>query len=701
MQLQQALTYVRSNQSSIQRNLGTPLLVMAMLSMVVLPMPPFLLDILFSFNISLALVILLVSIYTQRPLDFSSFPTVLLLATLLRLGLNVASTRVVLLYGQEGSGAAGKVIEAFGSVVIGGNYAVGIIVFAILMIINFIVVTKGATRISEVSARFTLDAMPGKQMAIDADLNAGLIDQAEARDRREEIKHEADFYGAMDGASKFVRGDAIAGMAILAINIIGGLFIGTIQHGLSLNEAAEIYILLTIGDGLVAQIPSLLISIAAAIIITRQNKTQDMGETVLNQLFENPHSLVIASGILITMGVVPGMPHFAFLLLGSATSYMSYRLLKNKKIVAVAEEKEKAKELAAQSKARELRDLGWEDVHPVDPIGLEVGYQLIPLVDRAQGGELLARIRGVRKKLSQELGFLIPAVHVRDNLDLAPNEYTVNLMGVCIGKDIIYPDRQLAINPGQVFGVVQGIKAKDPAFNLDAIWVAQDQISHAQTLGYTVVDAATVIATHVSQLLSEQASMLLGHEEMQSLIDILKRQNPKLVESIIPDVVSLSVLTKVAQNLLSEHVPVRDMRTILQAVAEYAPKSLETDVLTAATRIALRRLIVQEIAGNSSELPVITLSPELEGLLHQSMQSGGEQAGLEPGLAERMQTSLREAVQRLEVEGQPTILLTSGVLRTTMARFVKSSLPNLSVLSYQEIPEDRQIKIVSSIGQGS
>ncbi len=699
MQLQGALDYVRSHQQLIQKNIATPILVLALLAMVVLPLPPLLLDMLFSFNISLALVILLVSIYIKRPLDFAAFPTVLLLATLLRLGLNVASTRVVLLYGHEGSDAAGQVIESFGSVVIGGNYTVGIIVFAILMIINFIVVTKGAGRISEVSARFTLDAMPGKQMAIDADLNAGLIDQAEARMRREEITKESDFYGAMDGSSKFVRGDAIAGMAILAINIVGGLLIGILQYDLSVGEAAEIYTLLTIGDGIVAQIPSLLISIAAAIIITRQNKSQDMGEAVVSQLFNSPHSLVIASGILILMGLIPGMPHFAFLLLGSITSTISYFLIRTRKQASQVQEEEKNKAIAAQTRSREMRDLSWDDVQPVDIIGLEVGYQLIPLVDRAQGGELLARIRGVRKKISQELGFLIPPVHVRDNLDMAPNQYAISLMGVKIGTDTIYPDRQLAINPGQVFGNVQGIKTKDPAFGLDAIWVAKDQVTHAQTLGYTVVDAATVVATHISQLLSEHAAMLLGHEEVQNLLDLIGKQHPKLVETIIPDVVSLSVITKVLQNLLSESVPVRDMRTILQAVSEYAPKSVDPDILTAAARIALRRLIVQEIAGNEPEIPVITLSPELENLLHQSMQSGGEQTNLEPGLAERIQSSLKTAIEKLEVEGKPTVLLTSGILRSTMARFVKPSMSQLKVLSYQEVPEDKQIRIVSTIGQ--
>ncbi|EHI50951.1 flagellar biosynthesis protein FlhA [Aeromonas salmonicida subsp. salmonicida 01-B526] len=683
----------------LTKGVGTPLLVLASLGMVVLPIPPLMLDVLFSFNIALSIVVLLVAVYTRRPLEFAAFPTVLLLATLLRLALNVASTRVVLLEGHNGSAAAGHVIEAFGNVVIGGNYAVGIIVFTILMIINFVVITKGAGRIAEVSARFTLDAMPGKQMAIDADLNAGLINQEDAKKRRQDVTQEADFYGSMDGASKFVKGDAIAGIMILFINIIGGFIIGMMQHQLTFGEAAEIYTLLAIGDGLVAQIPSLLLSIAAAIIVTRQNTDQDMGTAVLGQLFDNPKALTISAGILLMMGLVPGMPHFAFLSLGAISATGAWWLLRREKRAAAKAAKGELMP-ATSEQPHEQKELSWDDVMPVDIIGLEVGYQLIPLVDRNQGGELLSRIKGVRKKLSQELGFLVPAVHIRDNLDLAPNQYRITLMGVSTGEANVYYDKEMAINPGQVFGQIQGIATRDPAFGLEAVWVAKEQVSQAQTLGYTVVDTATVVATHLSQILSNHAALLLGHDEVQQLLDMIGKHQSKLVEGLVPEVISMGNLVKVLQNLLNEGVPIRDMRTILQTLVEYAPRSPDPEVLTAACRIALRRLIVQEIAGPDPELPVITLSPELERILHQSLQAGGgDGAGIEPGLAERMQRSLVEATQRQELEGQPAVLLTSGILRNTLAKFVKNAIPGLRVLSYQEVPDDKQIRIVSAVGQ--
>ena len=623
----------------------------------------------------------------------------MLIATLLRLALNVASTRVVLLEGHNGSAAAGHVIEAFGNVVIGGNYTVGIIVFMILMIINFVVVTKGAGRISEVSARFTLDAMPGKQMAIDADLNAGLINQEEAKKRRQDVTQEADFYGSMDGASKFVKGDAVAGIMILFINILGGFIIGMVQHQLSFGEAAQIYTLLAIGDGLVAQIPSLLLSIAAAIIVTRQNTDQDMGTAVLGQLFDNPRALIISAGILLMMGSVPGMPHLAFLSLGGVAAAGAWWLLRREKQLAAKAAKGELMPANAEQ-PHEQKDLSWDDVMPVDIIGLEVGYQLIPLVDRNQGGELLNRIKGVRKKLSQELGFLVPAVHIRDNLDLAPNQYRITLMGVSTGEANVYHDKEMAINPGQVFGQIQGIATRDPAFGLEAVWVAKEQVSQAQTLGYTVVDTATVVATHLSQILSNHAALLLGHDEVQQLLDMIGKHQNKLVEGLVPEVISMGNLVKVLQNLLNEGVPIRDMRTILQTLVEYAPRSQDPEVLTAACRIALRRLIVQEIAGPDPELPVITLAPELERILHQSLQAGGgDGAGIEPGLAERMQRSLVEATQRQELEGQPAVLLTSGILRNTLAKFVKNAIPGLRVLSYQEVPDDKQIRIVSAVGQ--
>ncbi|GGW63116.1 flagellar biosynthesis protein FlhA [Alishewanella tabrizica] len=685
------------------KGIGTPILIVAALAMIVLPLPPLMLDVLFSFNIALALVVLLVTVYTRRPLDFGIFPSVLLVATILRLALNVASTRVVLLEGHNGGDAAGKVIEAFGSVVIGGNYAVGIVVFLILIIINFVVVTKGAGRIAEVSARFTLDAMPGKQMAIDADLNAGLITQDEARTRREEVTSEADFYGSMDGASKFVKGDAIAGIVILLINLIGGLFIGMMQHGLGFGEAMEIYTLLTIGDGLVAQIPGLLLSIGTAIIVTRQNKEGDLGNQMASQLGDNTHVLVVAAGVMTLMGIVPGMPHFAFLTLAAILGGLAWYIKKlaTAKATALIQPRN-ATSGQPKAESNAVKEIGWDDVHGVDTIGLEVGYRLIPLVDKAQGGELLNRIKGVRKKLSQELGFLIPPVHIRDNLDLEPNSYRVALMGVTNGEGELRHDNELAINPGQVFGTVKGIATKDPAFGLDAVWISKDQREHAQTLGYTVVDAATVVATHLSQILTNHAASLLGHEEVQNLLDMLAKHSPKLVEGLVPDTLPLTTVVKVLQNLLHEGVPIRDMRTIVQTLVEYGAKSQDVDVLTAACRIALRRLIVQEVVGSKQEIPVITFAPELEQMLHQSMQAAGNDgAGIEPGLADRIQQSLQEAHQNQELSGESAVMLTSGILRSVMARFVKYTIPGLRVLSYQEIPDDKQIRIVSVIGQSN
>jgi flagellar biosynthesis protein FlhA len=683
---------------SVSSGLGAPIVLLAIMGMVILPMPAFLLDILFSFNIALSLVIILVSVFTKKPVDFGIFPLVLLIATVLRLALNVASTRIVLLEGHEGGDAAGKVIQAFGEVVIGGNYAVGIVVFAILLIINFKVVTAGAGRISEVSARFTLDAMPGKQMAIDADLNAGFIDADEARKRRFEITSEADFYGSMDGASKFVKGDAVAGLFIMVINLVGGLFIGMIQHDLPFGAAVEIYTLLTIGDGLVAQIPSLLLSVATAIIVTRENDSQEMGKELTRQL-GNRQALYITSGILFVMGIVPGMPHVAFLGFSAVVGgYAYYGYWREQK---TANEPEVVKSLPEHNQQpSEVKELGWDDVQHVDTIGLEVGYRLIPLVDKAQGGELLTRIKGVRKKLSQELGFLIPPVHIRDNLDLSPNNYTIAMLGVTVGEAELSHDDELAINPGQVFGKLEGKVTKDPAFGLDAVWIRANQREHAQTLGYTVVDAATVVATHLSQLLTNNAYQLLGHEEVQQLLDLLAKNSPKLVEGLVPDILPLSTVVKVLQTMLYEGVPIRDMRSIVQTLCEFGPKSQDPDVLVSAVRIALKRLIVQEINGGLGEIPVITLAPELEQMLHQSLQAGGaDGAGIEPGLAERLQSSLNDAAQQQELAGEPAVLLTSGMLRPVLSKFLKHSVSGLHVLSYQEIPDDKQIKIVSAVGQ--
>ena len=676
--------------------LGTPVLVLACLGMVMLPMPSFLLDILFTFNITLSMIVLVVTIYAKRPMEFAVFPSVLLIATILRLSLNVASTRVILVHGHGGGSAAGHVIEAFGNVVMGGNFVVGLIVFSILVIINFVVVTKGAGRISEVSARFTLDAMPGKQMSIDADLNAGLITQEQAKARRAEVTQEADFYGAMDGASKFVKGDAIAGILIMFINVIGGMIVGVAQHDLPIGEASDIYTKLTVGDGLVAQIPSLLLSVATAIIVTRQNAEQDMGKVVIGQLFRDPRSLIVSAAILGIMGITPGMPHMAFIILAAISGGLAYYLKKREaKALANPVLNADGNPNDTPAPAAENKELSWDDVANVDVLGLEVGYRLIPLVDINQKGELLNRVKGVRKKLSQELGFLVPPVHIRDNLDLSPNTYRITMMGVSFGEAEVYPDKTLAINPGQVFGEIAGTPTKDPAFGLDAVWIEKNDADMALGYGYTVVDSATVI-----QIISQHASTLVGQEEVQKLLDKVSINQPKLVENLVPGVISLGGIVKVLQNLLNDGVPIRDMRTILQTLTEYAPKSQDPEVLTAACRIGLRRLIIQDIVGGDNVIPVITLSRDLESILHKSLQSGGaDGAGIEPGLAERMQKSLADATARQEMEGQPAILLTSGLLRTTLARFVKNTIPGLRVLSYQEIPDDKQIKIISAVGQ--
>ena len=681
---------------SIQRyGLGTPLVLLLMLATMVLPLPAFLLDVLFTFNISLSLVVLMAVVYSKRPLELSAFPTVLLLATLMRLALNVASARIVLLRGHTGTDAAGHVIEAFGHFVIGGDYAVGFVVFAILIIINFVVITKGAGRISEVSARFTLDAMPGKQMAIDADLNAGIISQDEAKKRRKEIAEEADFYGSMDGASKFVRGDAVAGILILFINIIGGFAIGTLEHKLPVVEAARVYTLLTIGDGLVAQIPALLLATASAIMVARVSTAQDMSEQILTQLFENPRTLGVAAGVLCLLGVIPGMPNFVFLLLGGISGSGAWYMNKRRRT-------REATQAAAPPPApkQEPKEIGWDDVTPVDLVGLEVGYRLIPMVDRAQGGQLLNRLKGVRKKLSQELGFLIPAVHIRDNLDLKPNAYRITLMGATVSQAEVFPDRELAINPGQVFGQLKGTSAKDPVFGLEATWIDAMQRDQAQSLGYTVVDASTVIATHLSQVLQEHAHELLGHDETQQLLSRLQQSSPKLVEDLVPKVLPLGVVVKVLQNLLRENVPIRDIRTIVEELAEHAHRSQDPVVLTAAARVALGRAIVQQITGLEDELPVITLDPSLEHLLHQSVRTLTEGAvPIEPGLANRLLQSLKEAAERQEMQGQPAVVLVPDGLRDFLARFFRHSIKNLHVLAFAEVPENKQLKIVANVGR--
>jgi flagellar biosynthesis protein FlhA len=679
-----------------RNGLGVPVLVMVVLAMMVLPLPAFLLDVFFTFNISLSIMILLAVIYVRRALEFATFPTVLLGATLLRLGLNVASTRIVLINGHTGSHAAGHVIAAFGEFVVGGNYAVGMVVFTVLVIINFVVITKGAGRISEVSARFTLDAMPGRQMAIDADLNAGIITQAEAIVRRQEVREEADFYGAMDGASKFVRGDAIAGILVVFINLFGGTIIGAAQHGMSLAEAGRTYALLTIGDGLVAQIPALLLSVAVAILVTRVSRPHDMSQQIMTQVLGQPKALGVTSGILTLLGIIPGMPNLVFLGMASVCAVGAYFLSKRK----AADKAAVASPAVAATPPAEQRELSWDDVEPVDLIGLEVGYRLIPLVDRNQGGELMGRIKGVRKKLSEELGFLVQAVHIRDNLELGPNSYRITILGAPVGESEVFPDRELAINPGQVSGTLPGTATKDPAFGLEAVWIEKTRREQAQAQGYTVVDASSVVATHLSHLLQSHSHELLGHEEVQQLLNRLGKSAPKLIEDLVPKLLPMSVVVKVLQFLLLERVPIRNLRTICETLAEFAPKTQDPVALVAAVRIALGRSIVQNVGGLRHELPVITLDPGLEQLLQDSMASGTDAApGFEPGLADRIQTALADSTRRQEAAGEPAVLLVAPKIRPWIARLMRHSTPSLAVLAYNEIPENRRIRVIAAVGR--
>lgn len=683
----------------IRNGLGAPLIVLALLAMVVMPLAAPVLDALFTFNIAISLMVLLAVVYVKRPLDFTIFPIVLLITTMLRLALNVASTRVILLNGQNGHEAAGKVIAAFGEFVIGGNYAVGIVVFAILTIINFVVITKGAGRVSEVTARFILDAMPGKQMAIDADLNAGLLTREEAKARREEVREEADFYGAMDGASKFIRGDAIAGILILFINLLGGLAVGVLQHGMPFGDAAATYTLLSIGDGLVAQLPALLVSSAVAMLVTRASRSQDMAQAMMGQVFGQYRALTIAAAIMGVVGLVPGMPNVAFLTLAAILGLVAWKAWKKSTAAA------RAAETPAASRGETLglpgatpsptAELTWDELRPVDPLGLEVGYRLIPLVDKNQGGELMARIKGVRRKLTHDIGFLIPSVHIRDNLELPATAYRLLIHGVPVATAEIHPDRELALDPGSALGALEGIAGKDPAFGLDATWIQPHQRAHAETMGYTVVDPATVVATHLSHLIREHAPELLGHEEVQQLLANLAKSAPKLVEDLTPKSLPLSAVVRVLQNLLIERIPIRQLRKIVESLVENAPLSQDPATLTAAVRNALGRFIVQEIAGMSAELPVFTLNPQLERVLQESTQGNG--AALEPGLAERLHQSLAECVSKQEAKNEPAVVLVPGPVRAALARLVRHSVPSLSVLAYSEVPEDKRLKLVGTI----
>ncbi len=674
------------------RGLGIPMLVLLIMAMLVLPLPPLLLDVLFTFNIVIGLVVIMVAINTRKPLEFSAFPTVLLFATMLRLALNVASTRVILVSGHEGEEAAGKVIAAFGEFVIGGNYVVGLIIFVILMIINFIVVTKGAGRVSEVNARFTLDAMPGKQMAIDADLNAGVIDQDTAKRRREELSQESDFFGSMDGASKFVSGDAIAGLMILLINIVGGLTVGILQHSMPIGEVARIYTLLTIGDGLVAQIPSLFMSLATAIIVTRVTTAESMTEQAASQL-ANPAALFIAGGIMGVIGLVPGMPHFIFLTLAALVIGLGVMVLQR------SSQPEAAESTAKSAAGEAPKELDWDDVEQVDPIGLEIGYGLIPLVNPETGGQLMARVKGVRKKLTAELGFLVQPVRIRDALNIDPDSYHIVLHGVIRGRGEVKVGRELAINPGKVYGTLEGLPTREPAFGLDAVWIDPAQRDYARSLGYTVVDPSTAIATHMNKVLRDNGAELLSHDETQKLLDKLATRSPKLVEELVPGKLTLGVVTRTLQNLLSEGVPIRDMRTIAEALMEASARSQDPEILTSLVRPKLGRMIVQSLLENRSTLTVMTLDPNLEQLLHNLLQQNANNPNvvLEPGLAESLFSALRESVRAVEEQGYPAVLVVSPQIRQWLARAVRHRAHDLTVLSYSEIPDEQEVKVVQTI----
>ncbi len=676
------------------RAMAAPIIIVMMLAMMVLPLPAFALDVFFSFNIALSIIVLLTALYTVKPLDFMVFPTVLLVSTMLRLSLNVASTRVVLTEGHTGPDAAGKVIEAFGHFLIGGNYAVGMVVFVILTIINFMVVTKGAGRIAEVGARFALDAMPGKQMAIDADLNAGLIGEQEARRRRQEVGQEAEFYGAMDGASKYVRGDAIAGIIITVINIIGGLVVGMVQHDLAFDLALKNYTLLAIGDGLVAQIPSLIISTAAGVVVSRVASEQDIGGQLVGQLLAKPQVLYITAAIIGGMGLIPGMPHVAFLLLAGVLAGGAYLVSQR-----LAKAAEATPEPAAAVTAPEVEEATWQDILPVDTLGLEVGYRLIPLVDKGQGGELLRRIKGIRKKFAQEVGFLSPPVHIRDNLELKPSAYRITLKGVEVGSGEALAGQFLAINPGMVSGALPGPTTSDPAFGLPATWVDSAMREQAQTMGYTVVDAGTVVATHLNHLITTHAAELLGRQEVQQLLDHVGKDAPKLVEDLVPKLIPLATLQKVLQNLLAEGIHIRDMRTIVETLADQALRTQDPNELTAMVRVALGPAIVQQIFPSAGELSVMTLDNRLERLLMQALQaSGPDGAGIEPGLADTLAQQAEQATRQQEQQGLPPVLLVPAPLRALLARFLRRALPQLKVLSHAELPDSKTIRVTSLIG---
>jgi len=680
-QLKSLQNWYRSNAGVVQ-GAAAPMLVVAILSMMVLPLPPIVLDAFFTINIAVALMVMMVAAYMVRPLDFAAFPSVLLLTTLMRLSLNVASTRVVLLEGHSGPGAAGAVIEAFGHFLIGGNFAVGLIVFAILVVINFVVVTKGSERIAEVSARFTLDAMPGKQMAVDADLNAGLINETEAKRRRAEIGEEADFFGSMDGASKFVRGDAVAGILILLINIFGGLTVGVLQHDLSASEAANTYILLAVGDALVAQIPGLLISVAAAMVVSRVGKGTDIGKQIIGQMFVSPRVLGITSVIMGVLGSIPGMPHFVFLSIAVVLAYASWMIA----------HRPPPAQPAPPVVAPGDGEASWDDLQPIDQLGLELGYRLIALVDKTRQGDLLNRIKGVRRKFAQEVGFLPPPVHVRDNLELKPSAYRITLRGVIVGEGEAFPGNFLAINPGGITTPLLGTATTDPAFGLPAHWIDAKQKETAQMAGFTVVDCETVMATHLSHLMQVQASKLLSRTETQQLVEHVAKLAPKLIEEVVPKMVSIAVFQKVLQLLLDESVHIRDIRTIIETIAEHATTVTDPAELAKRVRVALSPAIVQQIYGPTRELNVIAIDPALERLLVQALGNASGPA-LDPGVAEMLSRNAAETAMKQEETGVPACLLVPDQIRSSIARLLRRVAPRLQVLAHSEIPETHTIRI--------
>jgi flagellar biosynthesis protein FlhA len=675
-----------------------PLGVVGLLLLMLLPLPPFLLDLFLTFSITLTMLILLVTMNAGRPAEFSVFPSVVLLTTLFRLALNIASTRAILLHGAEGPAAAGEVIRVFGEFVVGGNFAVGIVVFSILVIINFVVITKGATRIAEVAARFTLDAMPGRQMSIDADLNAGIIDEGQARKRREIISQEADFYGSMDGASKFVRGDAIAALLIIFINVIGGLGIGVLDHGMSVVDAAKRFTLLTVGDAIIAQIPALIMSTAAGIIITRVSTDTSLGRDLTDQIFFNPQLVAAVASMLIFLGLLPGLPHAAFLLLGAMTAGLAYVLYQRKQEAAAVASQPHKTVGGPEEKSETTATEALNTVAPPDLLELHVGYGLVAFVDQAQGGELLERIRAIRKQTALDMGFVVPSVHIRDNLQLKPHEYSILLKGIQVAKGELVPRHLLAINPGNAKKGLEGKPGQDPCFGLPAVWIAPTEKERAQMEGYTVVDGPAIIATHLTELIKTNGHELLGRQEAQNLLDNLAKTYPKVVDELIPTQLSLGVVVRILRNLLRERVSIRDLRTILETVADYTTVSKDPDTLTEYARQNLSRTISNQYANVDGLVHVVSLDPMLDRRLSEVMKpSGGNQEGLPPGLFNQVIVSVRQAIERVVGQGYQPIVLCSQSIRSQLYRLVSPGVHALAVLSPNELDPKTKIQAIEVV----